>query len=97
MPFLALLLQYSPMIFGLIQTAETVATTMATKPSGAAKLAAVTSAVVQSAPAIGALVQASPDHSNHLQDYISGSVAVMNSLNAWAKQQASPPDAPVVA
>ncbi len=60
---------------------------MATKPSGSAKLAAVTSAVVQAAPALGSLIQANPDRSNHLQDYISGSVAVMNSLNKWAAAQ----------
>lgn len=93
MPFLALLLQYAPMIFGFIQTAETVGTTLATKATGQAKLAAVVSAVTTSAPAIGALVAASPDHSNHLNDYISGSVAIMNSLNAWAAtqtQQAAP-------
>ena len=87
MPFLALLLQYAPMIFGFMQTAETVGQTLATKPTGQAKLAAVTAAVVQSAPAIGALVAANPDHSNHLQDYISGSVTIMNSLNAWAASQ----------
>ena len=92
MPFLALLLQYAPMIFGFMQTAETVATTLATKPTGQAKLAAVTSAVVQAAPAIGAAIAANPDHSNHLQDYISGSVLIMNSLNTWAASQAKASD-----
>lgn len=90
MPFLALLLQYAPMIFGFIQTAETVGATLSTKATGQAKLAAVVSAVTTAAPAIGAVVAASPDHSNHLNDYISGSVAIMNSLNAWAAQQATP-------
>ena len=90
MPFLALLLQYMPMIMGLIQTAETVGATLSTKATGQAKLAAVTAAVVQTAPAIGALVAANPDHSNHLQDYISGTVAVMKSLDAWAAQQSAP-------
>lgn len=87
MQFLSMLLQYSPLIFGMIQTAETVAATMAKKPTGQAKLEAVTTAVVRSAPAIGALIAANSDHSNHLQDYISSSVTIMNSLNAWAKQQ----------
>ncbi len=90
MPFLALLLQYAPMIMGFIQTAETVGNALSTKASGPAKLAAVTSAVVAAAPAIGAVVAASPDHSNHLQDYISGTVQIMNSLNAWAAQQSAP-------
>jgi hypothetical protein len=95
MQFLALLMQYAPMIFGLIQTADTVATTMASKPTGQAKLAAVTSAVVQAAPAIGSMIAANPDHSNHLNDYVSASVSVMNSLNKWAASQ--PTDAVTVA
>jgi len=90
MQFLLLLMQYMPLITGLVQTAETVGNAMATKATGAQKLKAVTDAVVATAPAIGALVQASPEKSNHLQDYISGTVQVMNSLNAWAAQQSAP-------
>lgn len=89
MQFFLLLMQYAPLITGLINVAENVSANVAKKPTGQAKLAAVTSAVVQSAPAIGALIAANPEHSNHLENYISGSVAVINSLNAWAQNDSS--------
>jgi len=68
------------MIFGFVQIAENVTAGIAGK-TGTQKLAAVTQAVVTAAPAIGQIIQANPDHSNHLTDYINGTVALMNSLN----------------
>lgn len=72
---------YLPMIFGFVQIAEN-ATAAIQGKTGTQKLAAVTQAVVTAAPAIGQLIQADPAHSNHLNDYIEGSVALMKSLNA---------------
>jgi len=80
MQFLALLSQYLPLIFGLAQVAENATANIAGK-TGPQKQAAVISGLVAAAPAIGQMIQANPDHSNHLKDYINGTVALMNSLN----------------
>lgn len=82
----ALFAQYAPLIFGFVQTAETVFSAFQGK-TGPAKLAAVASAVVAASPAIGQLIQANPTNSNHLNDYINGSVELMKSMNTWAEQQ----------
>jgi len=86
--FLAMM-KYGPMLFSFIQSAQTFVTAVGTQATGPAKLAAVTAAIVKAAPEIGALVQADPTHSNHLQDYINGSVALMKSLNASASDAPS--------
>lgn len=85
--FLGTVAQYAPLIFGFISTAENAATAAGTVKAGPAKLAAVAKAVVAVAPDVAALIQANPDHSNHLNDYISASVGIVNDLNGWAATQ----------
>lgn len=89
MPFLLALLQYAPLVFGFVSSAENFVTAIGTKATGQEKLAAVTNAVVTAAPEIGNLIAADPSHSNHLTDYINGTVALMNSLNKSATGMAA--------
>lgn len=82
-----LILKFAPLIFSLIQSVEATAQTVAVKPTGAQKLAAVTSALAVVAKPLADAAAANPGHSAHLNDYISGTVAVIDSLNAWGGQQ----------
>lgn len=84
---LALLTQYLPLVLGAVQTVETVSNTLATKPTGQQKLSAAVGMITTAAPEIAATVAASPDHSNHLNDYVSGVVGILNALNGWSAAQ----------
>lgn len=89
MAIFTLLMQYLPLVFGFVQTAETLTSAISGK-TGPQKLAAVKAAVVGAVPAVGDLIQADPSHSNHLTDYINGTVELMKSLNASFPGQIAP-------
>jgi hypothetical protein len=88
--FLALLLQYLPQIFSVVQTVETISTSLAAKPTSSAKLQAAIGMVSAVVPAIGASIAAQPENATHATNVINGIVAATNALGAFAAQQASP-------
>jgi len=87
MNFLMLLFQYLPQILGVVQTVETISTTMANKPTSTAKLQAAIGMVGAVVPAIGASIAAQPENQAHATNVINGVVAGLNALQGWSSQQ----------
>lgn len=88
---IAALLTYGPTIFQAIFSVENAVKKLpdSSQVSSNQKLSAAVNAVSTAVPEIAKALGSTPDHSPHLENYISAAVQLLNATSAWAETEAA--------